>query len=316
MGINEQLELSVVIPVYGCAGCILELQQRLKKILKSISPYHEIIYVEDRSNDDSWEIISRLSKKDKNIRAFRLSRNFGQHAAITAGLSEARGQWVVVMDCDLQDPPEEIPRLYQKALEGFDIVLMKRNNKKLTFFRKMAATLYFKLINSFTTEHLNGIYGSFSILNAKVCRSFLRLNDVNRHYLFILKWLGYQTASLEYEHNERFAGKSSYSFKSLLTHAFNGIFFQTTVLLRWIVYLGFIVSIFGLISAFYFIYRYLFQSALPGWTSLAVLILIIGGFILISTGITGLYIGKIFDQVKNRPLYVIDKTIEKGKINE
>jgi len=310
MNPREKINLSVVVPVYGCGSCLLELQQRLKKVLQSITHRHEIIYIEDRGNDDSWEIISRIAKKDKKVKAYRLSRNFGQHAAITAGLSEAQGQWIVVMDCDLQDPPEEISRLYQKALEGFDIVLMRRKNKKLNFFRKVAAAIYFKLINSFTTEHLNGIYGSFSILSSKVRLSFLRLNDVNRHYLFILKWLGYQTTSLEYEHNERFAGKSSYSLKSLLTHAFNGVFFQTTVLLRWIIYLGFIVSILGLISAFYFIYRYIYQSALPGWTSLAVLILIIGGFILISTGITGLYIGKIFEQVKNRPLYVIDQIIK------
>jgi polyisoprenyl-phosphate glycosyltransferase len=316
MATSEKLKLSVVIPVYGCAGCLLELQQRLKKVLNSISSQHEIIYIEDRGHDDSWEIIFRLARKDKKVRAFRLSRNFGQHAAITAGLSEAKGNWVVVMDCDLQDPPEEIPKLYRKALEGFDIVLMKRKNKKLPFFRKIAASLYFKLINTFTTEHLNGIYGSFSIMNAKVRHSFLRLNDVNRHYLFIIKWLGFRTASLEYEHNDRFSGKSSYSLKSLLSHAFNGIFFQTTVLLKWIIYLGFVVSFCGLFSAIYFIYSYLFRSALPGWTSLAVLILIIGGFILISTGITGLYIGKIFEQVKSRPLYVIDQRISKGKKNE
>jgi len=310
---KQNIALSIVIPVYGCAGCLLELQQRLKKVLKPLKLQYEIIYVEDRGNDGSWEVLSRIAKRDKLVKAYRLSRNFGQHAAITAGLSQAQGKWSIVMDCDLQDPPEEISNLYRKALEGFDIVLMKRKNKKLTFFRKFAANLYFKLINSFTDEHLNGIYGSFSILNSKVRESFLRLNDVNRHYLFILKWLGYKTASLEYEHNERFAGKSSYNFKSLLGHAFNGIFFQTTILLRWIIDLGFFVSICGLISAFYFIYRYLFQSALPGWTSLAVLILIIGGFILISTGITGLYIGKIFDQVKNRPLYVVDQSIIQRK---
>ena len=272
--------------------------------------------MEDRGSDDSWEFLERIAKKDKQVKAFRLSRNFGQHAAITAGLSHSQGKWTVVMDCDLQDPPEEISRLYQKALEGFDIVLMKRKNKKFSFFRKIAASIYFKLINSFTTEHLNGVYGSFSILSEKVRHSYLRLNDVNRHYLFILRWLGYKTANLEYEHGDRFAGKSSYSLTSLLTHGFNGVFFQTTVLLRWIIYVGFLVSLLGWLSAFYFIYLYLFRSIPPGWTSLAILTLIIGGFIIISTGITGLYIGKIFDQVKKRPLYVIDQFIEKGKLHE
>jgi dolichol-phosphate mannosyltransferase len=216
------------------------------------------------------------------------------------------------MDCDLQDPPEEIPRLYGKALEGFDVVLMKRKNKKMSVFRRLAASFYFGLINSFTKEHLNGIYGSFSILSAKVRVSYLRFNDVNRHYLFILNWLGYRTASLEYEHGERFSGKSSYSLIALFAHGLNGIFFQTTVLLRWIVYVGFGVSLLGWISASYIIYIYFVRSVQPGWTSLAVLVLIIGGFIIISTGVTGLYIGKIFDQVKNRPLFVFDKSIVRG----
>ncbi len=308
--------LSVVVPVYGCAGCLLELQQRLTKVLKTVTPQYEIIYVEDRGNDDSWEFLKRIAKKDKKVKAYRLSRNFGQHAAVTAGLFHSQGRWTVVMDCDLQDPPEDIPRLYRKALEGFDIVLMKRKNKKLSIFRRTAAAIYFKFINSFTTEHLNGVYGSFSILSQKVKHSFLRLNDVNRHYLFILRWLGFKTAYLEYEHGERFAGKSSYSLKSLLTHGFNGVFFQTTVLLRWIVYVGFVVSLLGWLSAFYILYLYYFYSIQPGWTSLAILTLIIGGFIIISTGITGLYIGKIFDQVKKRPLYVIDQVIERGKLIE
>jgi len=312
---QEKIDISVVVPVYGCAGCLLELHQRLKKVLSSITPHYEMIFVEDRGADESWEMLSRIAIKDKQVKAYRLSRNFGQHSAITAGLSHANGLWNVVMDCDLQDPPEDIARLYQKAKEGFDIVLMKRKNKKLPFFRRWAASLYFKLINLFTTEHLNGVYGSFSILHEKVRLSYLRFQDNDRHYLFILKWLGYKTTSLEYEHGERFAGSSSYSFRALLTHGLNGIFFQTTILLRWIIYLGFWVSLFGWASAFYFLYLYFFHSPPPGWTSLAILILIVSGFILISTGITGLYLGKVFEQVKSRPLYVIDESIEKGKNN-
>ncbi|HTA77723.1 MAG TPA: glycosyltransferase family 2 protein [bacterium] len=312
---KEKIDLSVVVPVYGCSGCLFELHKRLKKVLSTLTPRHEMVFVEDRGSDESWEILSRIAKKDKQVKAYRLSRNFGQHSAITAGLSHADGLWTVVMDCDLQDPPEEISRLYHKAKEGFDIVLMKRKNKKLPFFRKWAASLYFKLINLFTTEHLNGVYGSFSILHEKVRLSYLRFHDNDRHYLFILKWLGYKTTSLEYEHGDRFAGKSSYSLRALLTHGLNGIFFQTTILLHWIIYLGFWVSLCGWVSAFYFLYLYLFHSPPPGWTSLAILILIVSGFILISTGITGLYLGKVFEQVKSRPLYVVDQSIEKGKLN-
>jgi dolichol-phosphate mannosyltransferase len=219
------------------------------------------------------------------------------------------------MDCDLQDPPEEIPRLLAKAKEGYDLVLTKRKNKKLSPFRRFAGILYFKMLSLFNQEHLNGEFGSFSILHRKVVEAFLRVRDRDRHYLFVLRWLGFKSATLEYEHGERYSGESSYSLKALITLAFDGVFFQTTFLLHWIIYLGFLVSICGWISAFYFIYLYFFRSVPPGWTSLAVLTLIIGGFILISTGITGLYIGKIFEQVKNRPLYVFDQS-GKGKTNE
>jgi len=312
MAKTPSLEISVVIPVYGCAGCILELQQRLTQVIKKITSRYEIIYIEDRGKDDSWEMLTRIAKIDKKVKAFRLSRNFGQHYAITAGLSQAEGNWTIVMDCDLQDPPEDIPRLYRKAKEGYDIVLMKRMNKKLNLFRRSAAFLYFKLINLFTKERLNGIYGSFSILNRKVRESYLTLHDNDRHYLFIIRWLGFKTGSLEYEHSERFTGKSSYSLRSLLAHSFNGVFFQTTALLRWIIYLGFFVSFSGCLFGAYFLYIYFVRSIQPGWTSLVMLLLVIGGLILISTGITGLYIGKIFDQVKGRPLYVLDKSIIKG----
>jgi polyisoprenyl-phosphate glycosyltransferase len=316
MALREKYEISVVVPVYGCAGCLLELHNRLKRVLSSLTSRYEIIYVEDQSPDGAWPLLSRIALKDRRVKALKLSRNFGQHAAITAGLSKAEGKWTFVMDCDLQDPPEEIPRLYRKALEGFDIVLTKRKRKKFSFFRKITAHLYFSLLNLFTREKLEGDYGSFSLLSAKVRRAFLRLNDNDRHYLFIVRWLGFPTASLEYEHGQRFHGKSSYSLTALLVHAFNGIFFQTTVLLRWIVYLGLVVSLLGWILAFYFIYLYYFRSIPPGWTSLSVLILITGGFILMGTGVAGLYVGKIFDQVKGRPLFVVEKEITGGRNRE
>ncbi len=306
------VELAIVVPVYRCAGCLHELHRRLKTELLSIKGSHEIIFVDDGDFDGSWELLKKIAKKDRKVKAYRLSKNFGQHAAITAGLSKSSARFLVVMDCDLQDPPEIIHRLYEKAKEGFDIVLTKRAEKKHSIFRKLASWFYFKLLSFFNDELIDGRVGSFSLINRKVAQAYLRMRDQDRHYLFILRWLGFKTILLEYEHAERFSGESSYNLKSLFTHAFNGLFFQTTILLRWIVYLGLALSGLGVLLTLYFLGMYFSHSIQPGWTSIAVLNLLIGGFIIASTGITGLYIGKIFDQVKHRPLFVFDQQVENG----
>ena len=302
------VELSVVIPVYGCVECLRRLHQQLSASLATISAAYEIIFIDDCSPDQAWSVLSDIAGGDTKVRIFRLSRNFGQHAAITAGLANSTGRWVIVMDCDLQDPPEEIERLYRKAQEGYEIVFARRKEKQHSFFRRVAARAYVRVVNFFSAVKIEGDYGSFSILSRKVVDAFLLMRDRDRHYLFILNWLGFHSADIEYEHAARFRGQSSYSLRALIKHAVSGIFFQTTVLLRWIVYLGFWVSMAGVLLAAFFMYQYFVHSVYPGYTSLAVLILVIGGFIISSTGIAGLYIGKIFEQVKGRPLYVIDKS--------
>lgn len=305
------VELSVVVPVYGCRGCLEALHGRLTETLSGLVQRYEIVLVDDCSPDDAWATLTELARIDPAVRAFRLSRNFGQHAAITAGLEQCAGEWVVVMDCDLQDPPEEIPRLLETARTGFDIVFARRKRKKHSLLRRMAARAFFSAINIFNKTNLHGEYGSFSLISRKVVDAFGRIGDRERHYLFILHWLGFRSADIEYEHAERYGGESSYTLRSLIKHAFDGVFFQTTILLRWIVYLGFWVSMAGVVLAAYFVYQYFAHAVYPGWTSLAVLILLIGGFIIFSSGIAGLYVGKIFEQVKGRPLYVIDQVLER-----
>lgn len=309
---NVNPELSVVVPVYGCKTCLTALHARLSAVLSAVATY-EIVFVDDHSPDDSWPLIVDLARNDTHVRGFLLSRNFGQHAAITAGLRKCQGNWAVVMDCDLQDPPEEIPKMLEAARSGFDVVFGRRIQKKHSFFRRIAARAFFRIVNFFNKSHLQGDYGSFSIVSRKVIDAFHQVNDQDRHYLFILNWLGFRSAEVQYEHGERHSGVSSYSLRSLIRHALSGIFFQTTILLRWIVYLGFWVSILGALLAAYFIYQYVAHAVVPGWTSLAVLILLIGGFIIASTGISGLYVGKIFEQVKNRPLYVVAESMEDGE---
>jgi polyisoprenyl-phosphate glycosyltransferase len=305
----ETVELSVVVPVYACEGALRELHRRLTESLRWTDGDYELVFVEDRGPDRSWSVLRELAQADPHVRVFRLSRNFGQHAAITAGLSKSRGRWTVVMDCDLQDPPEEIKRLYDKAAEGYDIVLARRAQKRASLFRRLASKAYFALLNTFAGTSIDPGHGSFSIIARKVTDSYLTFKDRDRHYLFVLYWLGYNQTSVEYEHAPRAAGKSAYTLRRLIGHALGGVFFQTTILLRWVIYVGFSLAALGIGAAIYFIVARVSGTVYPGWTSLVVLLLLIGGLITISTGVTGLYIGRVFNEARERPLYVIDEEL-------
>jgi polyisoprenyl-phosphate glycosyltransferase len=306
----ETVELSVVVPIYSSEGSLRELHRRLTESLRWTDDSYELVFVEDRGPDGSWGILRQLASGDEHVRAFRLSRNFGQQAAITAGLAMSRGRWTVVMDGDLQDPPEEIHRLYTKASEGYEIVLARRVRKQMSLFRRLAARTYFGLMNMFAGTSVDPGHGSFSVISRKVVDSYLAFDDRDRHYLFVLYWLGFERASVDYDHGSRPSGKSSYTFRRLVGHALEGMFFQTTVLLRWVVYFGFALALLGVGAAAYFAAQRLGGQGYPGWTSLAVLLLVIGGLIILSTGVTGLYIGRVFEQVRRRPLYVIDEATE------
>jgi len=301
--------LSVVVPVYGCQPCLEHLHERIGATLHGLVSY-ELILVDDRAEDGAWPEIQRLVRLDPAVRGIRLSRNFGQHAAITAGISRTRGEWIVVMDCDLQDPPEDIPRLYAKALEGNDIVFGRRTHKPTGRTRRALASLYFRCLRIFTGTHLEGQYGTFSIISRKVADALMQLRDQDRHYLMMLAWLGFDTAAVDYDPAVRYRGRSSYSLPRLIQHAVDGVFFQTTVLLRWIVYLGFFLAGAGGLLAAYFLIARLAGHAYPGWTSIVDVTLVLSGFIILSTGITGLYIGRVFEQTRGRPVFVIDSVAE------
>jgi len=301
------VELSIVVPVYGCQPCLVALNQRLISTLKRLRVTYEILYVDDRSPDGAWPVLLDLADRHPGVRAVRLSRNFGQHAAITAGMARAGGRWIVVMDCDLQDKPESIPDLYKMAHQGFDVVFARRTGRKDSSFRRLGARVYFWLLGLVFGSTVDGEYGTFSIVSRKVADAYLQLKDVDRHYLFILNWLGFEATAIDVAHSSRYEGRSAYTFSRLVTHAVDGVVFQTTKLLRWIVYAGFLIALAGVALAAFFIYSWAVNSAYPGWTSLAVLILLLGGFMILSLGVTGLYVGKIFGQVKARPLYVVDE---------
>ena len=307
------VELSVVVPVYGCRDCIQSLYQQVTSALKPITSSYEIVFVDDRSPDGAWPLLTDIATSDTRVKSVRLSRNFGQHAAITAGLASSNGEWTVVMDCDLQDSPSDIPALYAKAKEGFDIVFARRKQRTHSALRLAMARAYFKLLNTFMGTAIDGSYGTFSIISRKVVDAYLALGDRERHYLFVLYWLGFEHTSIDVEHKDRGAGQSSYTVGRLIRHAVSGVFFQTTNLLLYIVYLGFLLAGLGVLGVLYLVYTYATAHPPAGFTFLAVLMLLIGGFIITSTGVTGLYIGRVFQQVKGRPLYVIDTVAHSSK---
>jgi polyisoprenyl-phosphate glycosyltransferase len=303
------VQLSVVVPVYGCADCLVALHDRLTRSVSPITERYELVFVDDRSLDDGWGVLQRLAREDERVRAFRLSRNFGQDAAITAGLAECTGEWAVVMDCDLQEAPEDIPRLWAAAGEGYDVVRTIRRGWRHSAFRRWASRVYRRL--TLETD-VRPDYSNLSLLSRRVVDAFLRLRDRDREYMIALDWLGFDSTAIEIEHHERHAGRSGYTFERLVKVALDGMFFRSTVLLRLVVLLGFLVALAGVVVAIFEVVDYFAEpeKSVPGYTSLAVLVLVLAGFIIVSVGVVGLYVGRIFEQVKNRPLFLIDDHAE------
>jgi dolichol-phosphate mannosyltransferase len=307
-------ELSVVIPVYGCATCLVRLHDRLNKAIAGVCKSWEIIFVDDRSPDNAWEAISDLAENDARVVAVRLSRNFGQQVAISAGIEKARGQMIVVMDCDLQDPPEFIPTLVNEYRDGGEIVLAHRESAYQNAFRRSANRFYFWLLGLLSGTRIDGRFGSFSLISRKVADAYSRFVESDRHYLFIIFWLGFDVRVVRYQRETRTDAKSGYTYGDLLRLAISGIFFQTTRLMRWVVQLGFIIALIGALYGLYLTLGVLLLQHQPpqGWTSVIVLLLFMSGVVIFSVGIVGLYVARIFEQTKARPLYVVDEELRAG----
>lgn len=300
---------SVIIPVYGCPELLDQLYNRLKKTITEITDNFEIIMINDASPDNSWEHIKKLSDKDNRVKGISLSQNFGQHRAITAGIDYALGKWVIVMDCDLQDQPEEIPKLYSKAKEGYEIVFGKRKVRKDKFFKKLGSMIFYKLYNYFTESNTDGSIANFSIISHKVVREFKKLREQNRSYYLFVNMLGFRKTTIDVDHAKRLEGKSSYTFEKLYKLAIDSIVSQSNKPLKILIKLGFIFAFLSIVYAIWLMTNYFIYSVpIKGWTSLMVSIYFIGGLLFINIGILGLYIGKIFDETKERPLYIIEET--------
>lgn len=300
--------LSVVIPVYKAENCLDELYQRLRAALESITPDFEIVLIEDCGGDNSWQVIERLAATDKRVRGIQFSRNFGQHYGITAGLDHCNGDWVVVMDCDLQDRPEEIPRLYAKAQEGFDVVLARRGTRRDPPLKRMTSWLFYKTFSYLADIKYDGESGNFRIISRKVVTNFCQIREQLRFFGGLVQWMGFPTASIEVEHAERFEGKSTYTYAKLWKLASETIIAHSDKPLRLAVRFGFLMAFFSFCYGAYILgLALLYGSPVPGWNSLIVSLYFIGGIIISILGVLGIYLGKTFDESKKRPLYIICK---------
>lgn len=312
-GADPDVEISVVIPVYGCADCLHRLHERLVAVLEPLTDF-EIVFVDDRGRDGSWSILREIAEGDQRVRLVRLSRNFGQQAAITAGLSRSAGRWTVVMDCDLQDPPEVIPRLLEAARAGHDVVFARRVTRTHSPLRKLGARAYFAFLRVVLGVSIDGGFGAFTMISPRARDALLSLSDADRHYVPMLLWIGFEQTAIDYEHGQRHAGASSYSLPALVKHALAGVMFQSTTILRWIIYGGIALALLGMAFAVFLVASYFWiDRYYPGWTSLVVLILVTSGIVALSTGITGLYVGGIYRQVKARPLFLVDTEYQRSE---
>ncbi len=312
---NQDIFLSVVSPVYHAEAVIDELVKQIKASAAALNKSYEILLVEDGSPDRSWQKIAENSKLHAEVRGIRLSKNFGQHAAITAGLEHSRGKYVVVMDCDLQDNPKYIPELLAAAqTQDVDIVYTVKKKREHSLVKNIFGRLYHLLFNwlvdgdSFSRADV----GSYSLISRNVVEAFKRIHDQHRHYLLVLRWLGFSSTYVDINHEQRFAGESSYSLAKLMVHAFEGVTSQSNKLLWVSIKMGFlfcglsVLTIIGLVSA------YFMHGFLAGWPSLSVLILFCTGVILIMMGVLGIYVGNIFDQTRQRPLYLVARKTNFG----
>ncbi len=306
------MRLSIVSPIFNADGIVAEFVRQVKSSILTVTEDFEIILVEDGSEDRSWGKIEEECKSDSRIKGVKLSRNFGQHYAITAGIHLVTGDFAIVMDCDLQDDPKYIPVLLATAQEGYDIVYTIKDTRKHSVLKNITAYLFNSMFNWLIdnkTWKSSSQVGSYSLLSRKVINAFKIVNDYRRHYLMVLRWLGFQSTFVPIVHRERYSGRSSYGFFKLLNHAIDGIVSQSDKLLRLTVVLGFSLSILSFLAGLYIFISSLIRPFLSGWASLSILILFVGGLIITSLGISAIYIGKIFEQTKGRPLFIIDKKI-------
>ena len=303
--------ISIVIPVYKAEMYLHDLYTRLRTTLEQITTDFEIILVEDCGGDRSWGFIRELAKADHRVKGIKFSRNFGQHYGITAGLDYCEGDRLVITDCDLQDQPEEIAKLYQTAQEGYDVVVAKLARRHHPPLKRFMSWSFYKVFNYLLDLEYDGSVGNFRLISRKVVLNFRQMRENLRFFGGLISWMGFSTASVTVQHAKREHGKSNYNFKKLWKLASDAIVAYSDKPLRLSIRFGLLMSALAFIYGMYiFIIALISHSSVLGWSSLIVSIYFIGGIIIGILGVIGIYLGKAFDEIKKRPLYILSETTE------
>ena len=302
--------ISVVVPVYGCKECLSSLCSRVSTSLAKISDNYEIIMVNDASPDNCWETIEHIAKCNPNVRGINLSRNFGQHHAITCGLDHAKGAWTVVMDCDLQDQPEEIPRLYAEALKGFDVVLACRQHRLDSALRRLCSVLFYRALSYLTGVPQDPSVANFGIYSRKSIEAVGKLRESLRYFPVMVRWVGFKISKVDVAHARRETGVTSYTLMKLMSLATNVMLAFSDRPLKLMMKFGVVISLVSMLFAIYIVFRiWIVGVVVTGWASLMVSFWFLAGIIIFGLGLIGLYVGKIFDQVKQRPIYLVSDKV-------
>ena len=303
-------KLSVVSPVYHGENMLEELVARISKAVAPLTSDYEIILVNDGSPDASWEGIKTLCARDTKVKGINLAHNFGQPYAITAGLSYAQGDYIAVIDCDLQNKPEYLPALFLKAMEGYDIVSARRVHRDDTFLKRMSSAVFHRVYDFLSGFSTDKAVAEFGVYSKRIVKVYCSIPEYSRSFVELIHTLGFRKTGIDVMHDHRLEGKSSYNLTRLLRLSFNAIISNSNRPLQLAVTLGFIMSLFSFLMAVYNIFaKFAGWNEVAGYTTTVFSIWFVGGLLLFMMGILGLYIGKIFDQVKGRPVFIVQDTL-------
>ncbi|MFD0673995.1 glycosyltransferase family 2 protein [Cohnella sp. GCM10027633] len=308
---NEPIFLSVIVPMYNEEEVIEVTYNRLRAVLQSLGETYEIVFVNDGSRDKTASIVRGICARDRTVKLIDFSRNFGHQIAVTAGMDHAGGRAVVLIDADLQDPPEIILDMVAKWREGYDVVYGKRMERKgETWFKKATAAMFYRLLRSMTSVNIPVDTGDFRLMDRKVCDALTGMRERSRFIRGMVSWAGFKQTSAEYVREERFAGETKYPLRKMLRLSLDAITSFSTKPLKLAGVLGFLLSAAGFIYLFVVLYQRLFtDTTMPGWTSLIVISLLFNGITLSLLGVLGEYIGRIYEETKGRPLYLVSDTV-------
>ncbi len=305
----SEVRFSVVIPVFNEEEVLPVTYGRLTEVMERLSVPYELIFVDDGSEDRSPKILDDFAERDSRVRVIHFSRNFGHQAAITAGMDYARGEAIVVIDADLQDPPEVIPKMIAKWQEGYEVVYGKRVVREgEPFFKRLTASLFYRFLRKMTDIDIPLDTGDFRLVDRKVAEVMRLLREKNRFVRGLVSWVGFRQTPLEYVRHKRFAGTTKYPLRKMLKLAWDGITSFSNKPLKVSAYLGFVLSLASFVYLLYIVIaKFLGKSTVPGWASIMVINLFFNGVILILLGVMGEYVGRVYDEAKNRPLYIVSR---------